>query len=151
MLALALLGTLGFGLHSASQAQACSCYYPPEFTYADHVEAAQDVVVGQVIFSFHYAEHIYTAFKPELDAKGCLASQGKTLWIETASEESLCGVTLQPGERRVLHLNGKGESGTYPLGLCTFHKNIDDLSPEEMNHLINQSPECNNDRSSVPF
>lgn len=142
ILASTLLAALGLSLAGADQAQACSCYYPPEYSYQDHVDAAQEVVVGQVLFSFRLGDQRFTAFRPEVDAKGCLASQEKTLWIQTEASEAMCGVELERRERYLLHLNGKGDRNTYPLGLCTFHKKMHELSEEEMNHLFAQSPQC---------
>lgn len=140
-----VLSCFGISLTCANPAKACSCYFPDDFTYADRFDYAQEVIVGQVLFSFGFTERVYTAIRTEVDAKGCVASKHRTIWIETAATEAECGVELERGERYMLHLNGKNEDGTYPLGLCSFHKKLEDLSSEELNHLLAQSPECNNE------
>lgn len=129
-------------LTQVNPARACSCYYPPEYRYADHFETAQEVVVGQARFSFRVGDSVYIAFRPEVDSKGCLAAEQQLIWIETAADEAECGVVLQDDERYMIHLNGQSQLGTYALDLCTFHKPLTGLSLEELMHLLNQRPSC---------
>lgn len=138
----ALVGFAGTGLAAASEANACSCYYPEGFTYQDHVDNAEQAVVGKALFSIRLGDRVYIAFKPEMDSKGCITQEERTIWIDTATTGAECGVELENQERYLVHLNGKGEQGTYPLGLCTFHKKVSNLTKEEGFHLFNSKPEC---------
>lgn len=141
-LASLLIATLGLSLAGAGQAQACSCYYPPGFGYADHFEAAQEVLVAKVLLSFQGGDKVYYALEPKVDSKGCLANKGKVIWVETPTTGAECGVELEWQEHYLVHLNYKTERGTYPLELCTFHKKLDELSPEVRQHLFSQDPKC---------
>lgn len=140
-----IFATLGLSLFATSEARACSCYWPDGYTYADRFNDSQEVILGQALFSFNVGEKSYTAFKPQLDAKGCISHEHNTVWIESSIHESLCGVSLDSGEQYILHLRGKGSRGTYPIGLCDFHKKLSALSPEEMEHTFAQDPQCGDD------
>lgn len=140
-----IFATLGLSLFATSEARACSCYWPDGYTYADGFNSTQEVVLGKALLSFNVGEKSYTAFKPQLDAKGCISHEHNTIWIESSIYGSECGVSLDAGEQYILHLQGKGSRGTYPIGQCNFHKKLSALSAEEMEHTFAQDPQCGDD------